>query len=83
MISKLWKSKGVKVWLFVSIPLILLFAIIFIISSVVPVIYNVFNMVMPGGGPRRLGAPAGRKSPRARAFFSVVCNTFDAGGRPA
>ena len=38
--------------------------------------------LMPGGGPRRLGAPAGRKSPRARAFFSVVCNTFDARGRP-
>ena len=56
MISKLWKSKGVKVWLFVSIPLILLFAIIFIISSVVPVIYNVFNMVMPGGGPRAVYA---------------------------
>ena len=36
--------------------------------------------LMPGGGSRRFGAPAGRKSPRARAFFSVVCNSFYARG---
>ena len=54
MLKKLWKSKGTRVWFFVSVPVILLFAIIFIISSAVPVIYNVFNMVMPGGGPRAI-----------------------------
>ncbi len=54
MIKKLWKSKGVKVWFFVSVPVILLFAVIFIVASATPVIYNVFNMVMPGGGPRAI-----------------------------
>ena len=54
MIKKLWKSKGVKVWFFVSVPIILLFAVIFIVASATPVIYNVFNMVMPGGGPRAI-----------------------------
>ncbi len=56
MIKKLWKSGAVKVWFIVSVAVIALFVAITIVASAVPVIYNVFNMVMPGGGPRAIYA---------------------------
>lgn len=52
MFKKLWKNVAARVWFFVTIGLIVFFTVVTIVSSAVNVVYNVFNMVMPGGGIR-------------------------------
>lgn len=54
MIKKLWKSAAVKVWSIVSFVVIILFLVVTILSTTA--FYELFNLVMPGGGPRAVYA---------------------------
>lgn len=56
MIKKLWKSAAVKVWSIVSFVVIILFLVVTILSTTA--FYELFNLVMPGGGPRAVYARA-------------------------
>lgn len=52
MFKKIWKNVASRVWFCVSIALVALFLVITILASSVKLIYELFNMVLPGGGPR-------------------------------
>ncbi len=56
MFGKLWKSIGSRVWMIVSLILIVLFTVVTILACAVTDFYNLLNMVMPGGGPRAVYA---------------------------
>lgn len=53
MFGKLWKNIGSRVWMIVSLILIVLFTVVTILACAVTDFYNLLNMVMPGGGPAR------------------------------
>ncbi len=52
MFKKLWKNIASRVWFFVTIALVVLFTVITVLSAAVKDFYELFNMVLPGGGPR-------------------------------
>ncbi len=56
MLKKIWKCKFSRVWMLVTIPVIVLFLVVTILATGVKDFYELFNTVMPGGGLRAIYA---------------------------